>query len=220
MAVTANGAGAGVFSSRDWAAYGDAYYSFRAVLSKGIVDVEPVTETLEITEGTENTFDSLFTVTTKDGGTATKTYTLNGELASGTNNTSVLPIGTHTITCTATYNGVSDTASVTVVVNSAKPDFSLVYIYYDYDGSGSCMLGGVPEGYTPVVLSCISSWGDDTTDYAHFWYEGEGDYGADWNRVEIGEYYNVHVGFKDSNGILLDVDLYFENVLQYDWGEV
>ena len=86
------------------------------------VVVVPNQTTLEITEGDSNTFDSLFTVTTRDGGIATKTYTLNGEPASANSNTSTLTVGTHTITCTATYNGISDTASITVRGASAVPE--------------------------------------------------------------------------------------------------
>ena len=74
-------------------------------------------ETIDTTIMQSNTFDSLFTVVASDGGTATKTYTLNGETTSY-NNTSELPAGTYTLTCTATYEG--KTASANVSVTMAK----------------------------------------------------------------------------------------------------
>jgi len=78
---------------------------------------------LTITQGQNYAFKDYFTVAANGTNTSyTTTYKVG---STAYTNTSTLAVGTHTVTCTATKTGGnSESATMTVVVNSAKPAYT------------------------------------------------------------------------------------------------
>ena len=78
---------------------------------------------LTITQGQSYNFSNYFTVAAN--GTNTNITTTYKVGSTAYTNTSTLAVGTHTVTCTATKTGGnSESATMTVVVNSAKPAYT------------------------------------------------------------------------------------------------
>jgi len=79
--------------------------------------------TLTITQGQSYNFSDYFTV--EANGTNESITTTYKVGTTSYDNTSTLAVGTHTVTCTATKTGGnSESATMTVVVNSAKPAYT------------------------------------------------------------------------------------------------
>jgi len=78
---------------------------------------------LTITQGKSYNFSDYFTVAANGTNTSyTTTYKVG---STAYTNTSTLAVGTHTVTCTATKTGGnSESATMTVIVNSAKPAYT------------------------------------------------------------------------------------------------
>jgi len=122
---------------------------------------------LTITQGQSYAFKDYFTVTANGTNTSyTTTYKVG---STAYTNTSSLAVGTHTVTCTATKTGGnSESATMTVVVNSAKPAYTEKSWTTAGTYSWTC-----PEGITTVKVAVCGGGGggasgrDTATEKAH-----------------------------------------------------
>jgi len=108
---------------------------------------------LTITQGQSYNFSDYFTVAANGTNTSyTTTYKVG---STAYTNTSTLTVGTHTVTCTATKTGGnSNTATMTIVVNSAKP----AYTKKTYTTAGT-YTWTVPEGVTTIKVTVAGAGG-------------------------------------------------------------
>jgi len=108
---------------------------------------------LTITQGQSYNFSDYFTAEPNGNNTnITTTYKVGD---TSYDNTSSLAVGTHTVTCTATKNGGnSESATMTVVVNSPKPAYTKVT--YTTPGTYSWT---VPEGVTTIKATVAGAGG-------------------------------------------------------------
>jgi len=108
---------------------------------------------LTITQGQSYNFSDYFTVAANGTNTSyTTTYKVG---STEYTNTSSLAVGTHTVTCTATKTGGnSESATMTVVVNSAKP----AYTKETYTTPGT-YTWTVPSGVTTIKVTVAGAGG-------------------------------------------------------------
>ncbi len=127
-------------------------YIYKGEIDKTPPTVSVIAETDTITEGDSKEVSAYFTASSNGNATITLTYTINGEEISNTN---TLAAGTHIITCTVIKsNGLSATASITVIVNTKKVD----YTEQSWTTAGT-YTWTCPEGVTRVRVAVCGGGG-------------------------------------------------------------